>query len=50
MVPLTAGTSQLQKEKTIIALVIEMARKLARDLYRASSRPRMGMCRGSGGV
>jgi hypothetical protein len=48
--PPTAGTNQLQKEKTITAPVIEAARKPARDLRGASGRPRMGMRGGSGGV
>ncbi len=44
------GRSQLQKENTIAAPVIEAARKPARDLRGASGRPRIGTREGSGGV
>jgi len=48
--PPTAGTIQLQKEKTIAAPVREAARKPAMDFRGASGSPRMGMRGGSGGV
>jgi hypothetical protein len=48
--PPTAGTSQLQKEKTIAAPVIDAARKPARDLRGASGRPMIGTREGRGGV
>jgi len=48
--PPTVGTSQLQKENTIAAPVMEAARKPARDLRGAKGRPRIGTRRGSGGV
>ena len=48
--PPTAGVSQLQKENTIAAPVIEAARKPARDLRGANGRPRIGTREGSGGV
>lgn len=48
--PPTAGTSQLQKQNTIAAPVIEAARKPARDLRGAKGRPRIGTREGSGGV
>ena len=48
--PPTAGTSQLQREKTITAPVIEAARNPARDLRGANGRPRIGTREGSGRV
>ena len=48
--PPTAGTTQLQKEKTIAAPVRDAARKPATDFRGASGRPRMGTRGGSGGV
>ena len=49
-IPLTAGTNQLQKEKTIAVPVTKAARKPARDLRGARGRPKIGTCEGSGGV